>query len=157
MLYEVITLLIAAIPCLERTFKKLRTGSRRSRIEVRYFMQIDVITSYSIHYTKLYDKMLEAMSAVRAISICPAAAKDKTPGKASSICFVLNPAIAKKLCASAAWLEVNIVAAPRSMDCCRITSYNVCYTQLLRQIKTIMNDCLPFIGPIIHRQCSRNV
>ncbi|MMZ60569.1 hypothetical protein D1872_226720 [compost metagenome] len=56
-----------------------------------------------------------AISAVVARSVCPAAAKSRRPGIAAMMSFVLNPACARRACASAAWLALNTVLEPRAI------------------------------------------
>ena len=100
MLYEVIT---------ERVIVRRRQqagGERRAR-PTRFDLALDqrVITSYSIHYTKLYEGVIE-------IEVPHGAA---FPGNDAAV-FSSRPFVGHGVCGCRA----------------RITSYNVCYTKLLR-------------------------
>ena len=81
-----------------------------------------VITSYSIHYTKLYECSYFVVLFCGGRFICP------------SICPMMLTTC-KGDCASGA--PYSLISAPSFLQAvfsrvCRITSYNVCYTKLLR-------------------------
>ena len=92
-----------------------------------WFVKQNVITSYSIHYTKLYESLFDGMKRVdeRAIGI-----KDDQSIETGihdhwhTVCKSCDKVITARLLKfRAAWF----------FTCeARITSYNVCYTKLLR-------------------------
>ena len=81
-----------------------------------------VITSYSIHYTKLYDAVLEAVRAGR----IPESRIDE------SVARVL--AVKAAVASGPSTDGLAALRRPESLALAssRITSYNVCYTKLLR-------------------------
>ena len=108
-----------------------RTGAGTLRRHQRLYRHPDrVITSYSIHYTKLYEqenKSLENLSAIAAFK----AGQVQTwlQARLGSVGIVMrNRAIVEQF-AVAIQSQVKELPAPLR----RITSYNVCYTKLLRR------------------------
>ena len=81
-----------------------------------------VITSYSIHYTKLYDFLKELCSTFRRKGIVI-----KSQNYIGIISQNIGEIIAVRCFVKFKRLKLNIVAMK-----IRITSYNVCYTKLLR-------------------------
>ena len=84
-----------------------------------HFSEFAVITSYSIHYTKLYD----ADDIRTGKNIMKAPVRVTITGAAGQIGYQLAFRIAS-----------GQMLGPDQPVILRITSYNVCYTKLLRQI-----------------------
>ena len=97
-------------------------------------MRRRVITSYSIHYTKLYEGLVR-LSETEWLQAAPdlaprAAAFDAHPDAVQ----VLPEARAAEaeLARLSPLRAVRQDVRPAGLQRCRITSYNVCYTKLLR-------------------------
>ena len=82
----------------------------------------NVITSYSIHYTKLYENEMTAEKLIiEAIDII---------GGAAPLNFDCGTLCDRACCVGEGYMMVF----PGEMNLLRITSYNVCYTKLLREL-----------------------
>ena len=109
-----------------------------------------VITSYSIHYTKLYDSVSRAFSARVMAATLPAPCRSSgtwprpgaprqrwaetsrpAPSPAKYTLPAVPPPSPARQRARASW-PLPARDAAQSVDGVRITSYNVCYTKLLR-------------------------
>ena len=97
--------------------------SRQNELQQRVLYLNSVITSYSIHYTKLYDSDLVDFRHRTFDSFNPKAAG---VAEAFRVCreYAEDPR---------GWLVlVGPVGCGKTHLAARITSYNVCYTKLLR-------------------------
>ena len=82
-----------------------------------------VITSYSIHYTKLYETMAIVIATVQTFGF----KKAETSGSEKPSCISVKDGKFTK------WLLLTTAKGePDALNNSRITSYNVCYTKLLR-------------------------
>ena len=91
------------------------------------YLCIGVITSYSIHYTKLYELTFRA-------TICTSRKRQRST-KRSNVYVWPRPLRCSLARMSLLWLRFRastVWAARKNLAGGRITSYNVCYTKLLR-------------------------
>ena len=144
MLYEVITLL-----------RNLNWRGRRfcadahssaSLWELQPFTLLvdssSVITSYSIHYTKLYDPEIASLipKLVRIISVVRRIINGKMPAREKESSMRLFRNGHAQILVATTVIEVGVdipnatVMVIESAERFRITSYNVCYTKLLRDV-----------------------
>ena len=95
----------------------------------------NVITSYSIHYTKLYETSLTLLVAlIPLVFFGPASLFGLTAAIVLGI-FIGTYSSIYMAAPILVWLRVSsdsFVPKESEMDRHRITSYNVCYTKLLR-------------------------
>ena len=133
MLYEVITIMLTDIhPKLPMRNKAIIREFYLNVLEFQDFgtavyddYLMLVITSYSIHYTKLYESKLRCIwpATRRPNPNCPPHWPRNGPGIG---CHPCGP-----------WLPLAPLSPPNWPNGCRITSYNVCYTKLLRLLDNI--------------------
>ena len=101
------------------------------KIGIQTFQVVNVITSYSIHYTKLYEALLEAPGnwGERGVDIACGEGQPLGAPLASG-----GPYFGFLCCREELVRQMpgRIVGRTLDLEGNRITSYNVCYTKLLR-------------------------
>ena len=109
----------------------------------------NVITSYSIHYTKLYEHLPENIKITQAITdVSVTQNTDKEKGFASTewmlgiiiLCLIIF-----------GWIKVGFGKF------IRITSYNVCYTKLLRRIINVIQSVAYDVDELINNLLNKTV
>ena len=105
----------------------------------------DVITSYSIHYTKLYEankpfgQVIKTVAQVQSVPSDEITLTAKTNG---TVQFLSNNlVVGKTVSGSEKLFSISGNQLAVNNSAVRITSYNVCYTKLLRDPMRLLKTC----------------